>query len=70
MFLYTDAVQAILLGGDQLSSAMARRVIADRKNSMNAAERFDGIIPVTEDWHSKLCYLTVSSTQCTTMAFF
>lgn len=53
-------VQGILLGGDQLSSSMARRVIADRINSMNSIQSLKGVIPVTEDWHTKLCYLTVS----------
>ena len=51
---------SLLLGGDQFSSSMARRVIADRKNSTNEEESLKGICPVNEDWHSKLCFLTVS----------
>ena len=39
-------IQGILLGGDQLSTAMARLVIADRKNSMNAEQSLNGVIPV------------------------
>ena len=54
-------LQGILLGGDQLSCSMARRVIADRINSMNDAQCLKGLIPVVEDWHSKLCLLTVSN---------
>ncbi len=33
-----------LLGGDQLSTAMARRVIAERKNSTNTTEALQGVI--------------------------
>ena len=54
-------VQGILLGGDQLSTSMARRVIADRINSMNDKQCLKGIVPVVEDWHTKLCFLTVSN---------
>ena len=52
-------LQGLLLGGDQFSTAMARRVITDRKNSMNEEQRLCGVIPVNEDWHTKLCFLTV-----------
>jgi hypothetical protein len=45
---------------DQLSCSMVRRIIADRKNSMNYTPCLNGIIPVVEVWHSKLCLLTVS----------
>ena len=55
-------LQGILLGGDQFSCSMARRVIADRINSMNDVQCLKGSIPVVEDWHSKLCLLTVSNT--------
>ena len=54
-------VQGILLGGDQLSSSMARRVISDRINSMNSVQSLKGVVPVIEDWHTKLCFLTVSN---------
>ena len=50
----------ILLGGDQFSTSMARRVIADRVNSRNDIECLKGVQPVVEDWHAKLCFLTVS----------
>ena len=53
-------IQGILLGGDQLSTSMARRVIADRINSTNPLQALNGIVPVVEDWHAKLCFLTVS----------
>lgn len=47
-----------------MSCAMARRVIADRKNSRTDSQCLKGIIPVVEDWHSKLCFLTVSLMYC------
>ena len=53
------AVNSILLGGDQLSTSMARRVIMDRVNSMDDIQCLKGILPVVEDWHTKLCFLTV-----------
>lgn len=52
-------LQSMLLGGDQLSSAMARRVIADRCNSTNDVQSLKGLLPVVEDWHAKLCFLVV-----------
>ena len=55
-----DVIHQILLGGDQLSTAMARRVQAQRRNSTSPFEALNGIIPVCEDWHTKLCLLTVN----------
>ena len=52
-------LQSVLLGGDQLSSSMARRVIADRVNSTNDIQSLKGMLPVVEDWHAKLCFLGV-----------
>ena len=57
-------LQGVLLGGDQFSCSMARRVIADRINSTNDVQCLKGVIPVVEDWHSKLCLLTVSNYNC------
>lgn len=55
-----DCLIRILLGGDQFSTAMARRVIADRSNSTNDVDSLKGLQPVVEDWHAELCLLTVS----------
>ena len=30
-----------------------------RKNSTHAAGRLEGLIPTSEDWHAKVCYLQV-----------
>lgn len=56
----SDTCHSILLGGDQLSTAMSRRVKAQRKNSTSNMESLEGLEPVCEDWHTKLCMLTVS----------
>ena len=52
-------LQSMLLGGDQLSSSMARRVIASCVNSTNDIQSLKGLLPVVEDRHAKLCFLTV-----------
>ena len=52
-------IQGILLGGDQLSTVMARRVISERQNSMTQEQCLKGLVPVVEDWHAKLCFLVV-----------
>ena len=51
-------VPKILLGGDQLSTYIAKRVQAQRSNSTSTFEALEGLIPVCEDWHTKLCLLT------------
>lgn len=53
------SLQAMMLGGDQLSTSMARRVIADRVNSTNDVQSLKGLLPVVEDWLAKLCCLVV-----------
>lgn len=56
-----DILHSVLLGGDQLSSSMARRVTSGRVNSTDSIQSLKGVLPVCEDWHTKLCYLTVSN---------
>ena len=53
-------LRCILLGGDQFSTSMGRRVISDRMNSTNDMQCLRGVVPISEDWHAKLCFLTVS----------
>lgn len=55
----TTILSKVLLGGDQFSTAMARRVIAERKNSTDMFKGLEAIIPVAENWHTELCLLTV-----------
>ena len=56
-----EQLHRILLGGDQLSTAMVRRVKAQRTNSTSLSTSLDGVEPVCEDWHTKMCFLTVST---------
>lgn len=49
-----------LIGGDQLTVARARGAQRIRSNSTKSEDRLDGLLPVTEDWHAKMCLLQVS----------
>ena len=48
-----------LLGGDYLSAARARGAQLIRRNSELERNRLDGVLPVSEDWHAKVCLLEV-----------
>lgn len=50
----------ILFGGDQLTSCRSRGIQKDRISEVSASERFEGLIAVSEDWHTKCCLLEVS----------
>ena len=49
-----------IIGGDQLTVARARGAQRIRSNSTKSEDRLDGLLPVTEDWHAKMCLLQVS----------
>lgn len=49
-----------LLGGDQLSVARARGSQLIRANSENNLDRLAGLLPVAEDWHTKVIFMEVS----------
>ena len=52
-------VHPILFGGDQLTAARARGAKRAKGNSITASSRLDGLIPVAEDWHTRLNYMGV-----------
>ena len=54
------AFHRLLFGGDQLTAKRARAGIRIRNNSMNSADRLEGLLPVAEDWHTKVVFLEVS----------
>lgn len=56
----TSHVHHILFGGDQLTVARIRGVTRQRQTSETAQGRMEGLIPVVEDWHAKLCLMSVS----------
>ena len=47
-------------GGDQLTSKRCRGSQRIRSNSIDDAQRLQGVVATAEDWHTKLCLLTVS----------
>ena len=49
-----------LLGGDYLSVAHARGAQHIRRTAEMEKYRLDGMLPVAEDWHAKVCLLEVS----------
>ena len=49
----------ILFGGDQLTTERARTVRDVFSNSDASASRLEGLIPVAEDWHAKMCLYKV-----------
>ncbi|KAL5510576.1 hypothetical protein EMCRGX_G006142 [Ephydatia muelleri] len=49
----------IPLGGDQLTIARIRGSQSILSNSDNGEERLEGFVPVTEDWHTKMCFMEV-----------
>ena len=44
-----------LVGGDQRIGGSQKI----RGNSDTSEERLDGLLPVAEDWHAKVCYMEV-----------
>ena len=56
-----SSLNPILFGGDQLTASRARSAKKAKLNSVKSVTRFDGLVPVAEDWHTKLNFLTVSS---------
>lgn len=52
----------ILFGGDQLTVCRSRSAQSARCHDDLPEERFDGFIPVTEDWHAQQTLMKVSIT--------
>ena len=50
----------ILFGGDQLTVARIRGTKVLRDTHDTPSERFEGIVPVVEDWHARMALLKVS----------
>lgn len=49
----------MLLGGDYLTAARARGAQEIRRTSELEERSLDSFLPVTEDWHAKVCLLQV-----------
>ena len=50
----------ILIGGDQLTAARGRGAKKAKVHADSATSRLEGLIPVAEDWHTKVTLLQVS----------
>ena len=50
----------ILFGGDQLTAKRGRGAQRIRVNLTNNLDKLKGLQPVSEDWHTKQCFLAVS----------
>lgn len=48
-----------LVGGDQLSVARARGGQDISLDGNNGYDKLNGLLPVAEDWHAKLCFMEV-----------
>ena len=53
-------VHKVLFGGDQLTAKRGRGSQRIRCNSIKPSEQIGGLIPTSEDWHTKVCFLSVS----------
>lgn len=49
----------VLLGGDQLTVQRATGSKKERNNEDRGIDRLEGLIPVVEDWHTKVVVLKV-----------
>ena len=50
----------LLFGGDQLTAKRGRGSQRIRCNSIEPSEQIGGLVPASEDWHTKVCFLSVS----------
>ncbi len=64
--VHEATLHSILIGGDQLTAARARGSKKVMVNAATRAKRLEGIVPVAEDWHTKLNLLGV----CLTLEIF
>ena len=60
LLLSVTEYHKVLFGGDQLTSKRARGSQRIRCNSINPLEQINGLVPTSEDWHTKVCFLCVS----------
>ena len=56
-----DRFHHILYGGDQLTTERMRGAKNVRSNACRGKERLEGVVPMVEDWHTKVVLLKVST---------
>ena len=57
---FTPTLSTMLCGGDLLTAKRARGSQYTRSNSLRGKDRLEGLKPVAEEWHGKMCVLGVS----------
>ena len=55
----TASMHYLLFGGDQVTVSRVRGCQRIRMNSITPQGTLQGLQPVVEDWHAKMCLLTV-----------
>lgn len=55
-----QSLHKVIFGGDQLTACRARGAQLSRDNAYDPAGRLEGFIPVSLDWHAKVCLLEVT----------
>ena len=55
----SEALHHLLIGDDQLTAERVRGAQSIRRISTHAAGRLEGYIPISEDWHAKVCFMQV-----------
>ena len=56
----SDCFHYVLFGGDLLTAKRARGGQEIRENSNRGRDRLEGLAPIMEDWHTKMCLISVS----------
>ena len=51
--------QTTIVSGDQLTVSRIRGSQKIRGNSDTSEQRLDRLLPVSDDWHSKMCFMEV-----------
>lgn len=56
-----DDFHYIVFGGDQLTAKRAQEAQNICSNSQRGKDHLNGLFPIIEDWHAKVCLLGVSA---------
>ena len=56
---HVELLDSCLFGVDQLTCGRAQSAKRHRQDSETEIERLDGLQPVVEDWHAKMCLFEV-----------
>lgn len=59
MVLDDTRFSSILFGGDQVTAVRMRSTQALRDSHDNAIDRLEGLLPIVEDWHTRLTLMKV-----------